>query len=717
MQYLIKIPLLLVALVPLIVDKNTIYPEVYGKVFYFSLLVLFSFCFFIIRYFKNQEFRKNVLDKVSFLKSKIFLSMTAFVGISLVSSIFAFDKYMAFWGTIERGDGFFSLLFLFIFLILLILNFEKKDWIWFFRLGLLATVLMLGKAFTEYAGGLTRPNSFIGNPAFLAGYFLYSVTSAFIVWKEDINKWWKYFAMVLLPFSFVGILLTQTRSAILGVLAGFAVCLVYLFLKGKNLKIKNISLQKISGILIALGLTFVLIFILTKNAPLWQKVPGLSRVADISIKDSTTSSRMLVWGMGFESVNPRHSLKEFLIGWGPENATYSLAKYYNPEIYKYDKGAFDKTHNRFIDVFVMSGIFALLSYILIWFFVFKKLFKNDKEFSWENTALIFFFASFFVHLLFVFDQIPTSITLFIFFSYALFIFNKNKKEENFNVSKILNILFVVSFLVLSFVFFRNISASYFQMRSFSKILGKNDLVFMRDNVSKILDKKTFAQGEVVKLFMKLTNEGLSEVKTGSKEESLMNQLFMLGIDKGEEYLLNNKKDFKFLGQISDMYLVKNSKTGKKEDLERAEYFLREALKIAPKRQDYNNYLATNLAYQKRFNEAKEQIDKTIALDVDAVEPYYYKGIVLALENKASSLELLDLFEKAFSTKPEFFFENTKVNTQIYISLLSDFYTNKDKENFMRVIGRLRIANYSGIDVLNQIAELIEKGQWPIIKFN
>ncbi len=571
-------------LVPVFVDYGSFYPYVYPKVFLFSLLVTLSVFLFSLYFFQNQEFRNKILEKTKYLKNKIFLSLTAFMGISILSTLTAFDRYSAFWGNVERGEGFVGLLYLFIFLVLLVLNFEKKDWIWFFRISLLTTILMLGKSFIEYAGGLTRPNSFIGNPAFLAGYFLYSVTSAFIVWREDINKWWKYLAMVVLPLSIVGIFLTQTRGAILGFLGGIFVVLFYFLLKGEDVYLEKYNLKKIVKYILGISFIFVFLFIFTRSLPVWQKVPGLSRVASISLQDSTTSSRFLVWKASLVSVDPLNNIKEFLIGWGSENLVYSLAKNYDPLIYKYDTGDFDRAHNKFIDVWVMYGIFALVAYLLFWFFVFKKIFKDEKEFSWENVALIFFFSSFAIHLFFVFDQIPTSIIFFILLAYLLYS-GKNQKTTTLEEKRYFKFIPIVFVLFFVYVFTTSIMPAYLNMKKFNTLF-KKDFVAIDKNIEKVLNNINPAQGDMIAIFLKTMYRQYPREGVEPRERFYIDKFADLALAYGEFYAEKNPKDFQFFVELANAYIVRGKKDKEVRFFERAEFYINKALEYAPKRPDY-----------------------------------------------------------------------------------------------------------------------------------
>src|ERR1035437_8392967 len=180
MNKVIKICLWVLAFIPLVVD-NTIFTPANGNFFLRLVLVLASILF-LIQFFSSQQFRNKITEKIKpVIKNPLVIAISSFIFISIISTIFAVDKYSAFWGNTERVEGLVGLIYFFSFFVSSLLIFEKKDWLWFFKLSLFVSSALLIKEFIEFFSGQGRPNSFIGNPAFLAGYLLFSRFSAIIV--------------------------------------------------------------------------------------------------------------------------------------------------------------------------------------------------------------------------------------------------------------------------------------------------------------------------------------------------------------------------------------------------------------------------------------------------------------------------------------------------------------------------------------------------------
>jgi O-antigen ligase len=67
----------------------------------------------------------------------------------------------------------------------------------------------------------------------------------------------------------------------------------------------------------------------------------------------------------FNAITPKsEGWKRTLFGWGSENYQFAWAKYYNPEVYRYESAAFDRAHDKYLDIIVMYGVIGLLSYLV-----------------------------------------------------------------------------------------------------------------------------------------------------------------------------------------------------------------------------------------------------------------------------------------------------------------------------------------------------------------
>lgn len=689
MNKVIKVCLLALTLTPLIVDKSVFAPYVSGEsIFIRGVLVIVSILF-SINFFYKKEFKNEIIEKIKkIIKNPLFLSISAFIFVAGISTIFAVDKYGAFWGNLERAEGLVGLISFFAFFIFSLLIFEKKDWLSFFKLILIVTLALVVKEFVQYAGGLERPNSFVYNPTFLAGYLLFSIFSSVIVFKESIQskgfieKGWMYLSIITIILSIIGIFLTQTRGSILGLAVGVIAVLVYGVLKGRGISYNKFNLRKISIIILCCIFAFGALFVFTRKSELWQKVPGLARVAVISSEDATTNTRLLTAKLSLDAINPlKNSLKKSLIGWGPENFTLAYQKYLNPLQFKYETRWFDRAHNKIFDVLVMSGILGLVAYLTLWFYFFKLVLKR-KEFSLINVGLLFVGISFLVHLLFIFDHITTYIPFFATLAFTVYLATSDKSDElkdnnqyNNKIKIISGILFCTLTVFLCFVFFRGDLPAYIDMKEYLALKKANNPELMLSRVDKIFTPFTIAQANIRNDF--LVTYGSN---TDMKDTTLV-KLNEIATTKEEEFVNKRPFDSRSLVYIANVYSGKGKELKDQSFLEKGEGYFRKVVALAPNRPDSNYGLALNLYYQMKFSES------------------------------------FVFFERALDLDSAFFSKEIKRINGIYFSFIQYFYELKDKDNFIKATARLKANNYEGGAILDQIIEFINKNNtWPVVNF-
>lgn len=426
MKSLLKWTLLFTGLMPVIYSTNSLFPFIFPKGLYFRGLIFVAVVAFCITCAIDKKFLAEVIEKIKSLwKHNVFKWMTLFYSSLVLSTIFAFDKFMAMFGNIEREEGFIGLFFFYIFFVLLALIFEKKDWLRYFAITLLSGgILFLVEIYQSY-GGNARPGSLTDNPIFLATYYVFVIFAGIILWRVGRAKN-NILVMSLSIFSviisFIGMLLTQTRGAILGMLAGGLVVLIYRGICGKNIMLaKNLSLRKAMIIgLVAFGI-LVSIFVSTRHSQVWTRIPVVDRIAAISSNDPTTRARFVNGSIALHAINPKEAnITRTLFGWGWDNYVYAWQQFYNPVLYSYDMALFDRAHDKLLDVLLMTGVVGFIFYIGTWFFFFREAFKKGKEFSVLMALFIFWGVTYFLQNLTVFDTLVTFITFYAMFAYLTY---------------------------------------------------------------------------------------------------------------------------------------------------------------------------------------------------------------------------------------------------------------------------------------------------------
>ena len=430
MKSFLKWTLLLTGLMPLVYSADSLFPFIFPKALYFRGLIFIAVIAFCVACAMDAKYRDEMIVKIKSLWHHfIFKVMALLYGGLVLSTIFAFDRFMGMFGNIEREEGFVGLFFFYMFFVLTSLVFEKKDWLKFFAVSLFTGGVLFLVEFNQYAGGNGRPGSLTDNPIFLSAYYLFTVFAALVIWKkgkEKNNVLVMTASILSLAVSFLGLILAETRGVVLGGMVGFFIALVCLSIRNKNITIANkISLRKFTVILAVFAGVFFSIFIYTRTNTFWTHVPGLKRLAQTSITDGATRARLINTQIALHVVNPKHvGITRSLFGWGWDNYVYAWQAYYDSSLYGFDQALFDRAHNKIMDVVLMSGFVGLVLYLALWFLFFKK--SMSKDLSYFETVLFVFWASaYFIQNLTVFDTMVTFITFYAMFAYLTYETNQH----------------------------------------------------------------------------------------------------------------------------------------------------------------------------------------------------------------------------------------------------------------------------------------------------
>lgn len=424
--------LLATTLTPLIVYRQSFYPFVDGKVFFFRMLVVVAFVVWAMSVF-TKSYRAIVMDRFrAVIQNRIVWLVGLFAISLLVSMAFALEPFRAFWGDMERGEGAVGSFFYIAFFFLCVMVFDKKDWIRFFGLSVGVGAILLGYGGYEFLVGVARPGSLFGNSAYFAAYLLFAITSAlFLIREQYIKKGslgregWGLFVLALLFFG--GIALTGTRGALLGAVAALFVVGAFLAQKKDMYVWKDVSFRKIFLVAVVIGILCGGIFIATREHAFWQRIPGLDRVAQISFLDTTFQTRLALWDTGARGVFENGAGRMFF-GWGPEHTIFFYNTHLHPESFSYTEAWFDRAHNKIIDVALAQGLVGLAVYLGIWV---AALFVLMRIGSFSLRMIFGFFGiSYFTQNIFLFDSV---VTYLFFFATLAFVICESMRGERWGV--------------------------------------------------------------------------------------------------------------------------------------------------------------------------------------------------------------------------------------------------------------------------------------------
>lgn len=388
---------------PCVLYGDSSFPFIGMKVVWlqvFAILIFALYLILVLFYWKKYRPRFGWLGLAIFL---------FYVSIFL-ASVFGVDFRRSFWDRYERMTGLFAMLHYGVLFLVWRSVLDKEQWYglwrWFAGIGsivlFIAVIQVMDPKFLLNLGS-ARVGSTLGNPIYVAGFCLFTFFSSLVLWLRTKSKfkWWWLFEAVL---SIVVLIATQTRGDLLGLWAGLIfLCVVLLVNKETRNKYKKITIA-FASVLVMVPLVLVLI----ARIPSVSSIPAIGR---FTLNDVDTNSRLAYWKMSVEGWKEK---KWF--GWGWENYFDMANKYYNPEIFKYDREWIDNAHNVIFNNLATIGVAGSAAYLLVYFFIFYSLFKNygrkDPDQRLASVLLASFFIAHFVQNLFIFENLSSYLFFF-----------------------------------------------------------------------------------------------------------------------------------------------------------------------------------------------------------------------------------------------------------------------------------------------------------------
>jgi tetratricopeptide (TPR) repeat protein len=661
------------------------------------------------------------------LRNPIFFTVSIFILLVAISTFFALNPYRAFWGDIERGEGLVSLLFYFGFFIAALITFSEKDWQKFFSLTLVvAALLFLDQLYFHLSGNSlwgkftgSAPGYVAGNPNFLSPFYLFAIFSAgmLLSWRKkhqeeleqtpnnarNYAELMKQGALILLMLiAAVGIFLSGTRGVIAGLGFGILVVLFYLVYnphKSAQIRINpyptdnphksapiriNPYPKQIAVLLLILIAAFGVIFTLTRHSLFWQKIPGLSDIASLNSEDPTLRTRLLAAGSSLRSINPANEgLRRFLFGWGQENFIFAFSKYYDPRFLRYENSWLDRAHNKLLDVLVMNGVLGLLAYIMLWFFVLKTLIYTDRKRidtdknalidadENQRAALLFFGVSYFVQNLFSFD---TPITYIPFFAFLAYLASRTRinavKTEAYGFISVAALLAAIFFLLMLIVTL----VAFGQTVRWTKALSTKQAEKILASFDSWSLPYTFAQYEI------RNSAIVKAVGIPDLSQPTFRQIFEKSLRLYEEVVGREKVSPDALLPLAAAYEFAG-------DFASAEKYRKEALELAPRRQELLYLLALNYSRQGKREEAVRLTREMLELDPDSPRSKIYYAVISAMTVSKSFDEVSELVFEAIDGPVKFNpdAKDLVIIRNLFQFYLSAFYRQRNAERFLAVM--------------------------------
>jgi O-antigen ligase/tetratricopeptide (TPR) repeat protein len=495
----IKGAMFLIPFIPLIVTPSILFPYITGKNFAFRILVEFAAALWVPLILIYKQYRLN--------NSPMLISILFFTFIVGLADLFGVSPYNSFWSNYERMEGYITILHLTVFFMIIssVLK-DKKDWIIFFNIFVVVSMLVSSYALLASLQGTNSPQfamiygqriyGTIGNPPFLASYLMSSVFIALILIFNTQRRFLKFFYIFSISINAVAVYYSSSRGPILAAVIGVGTMgLIYLFEKinppGEKLVRK--AVLSLVGVFIILSVSFVSF----RNADILKQDRTLSRFSTI-FSDDSALGRIKTWKLAWEGIEERP-----ILGWGQENfkGIYTV----NPIPFDEDQVWFDRAHNIVIDWLVNAGILGLFSYLAIFgsaFYVLWTAIQKKTILRKEALTIVTALTVYFIQNLFTFDTINSYLLFIALLAYLDNSYYMKKATELTELNKsIIKSKYVILPSVLLFaIVFYHVNYKPFKESKFIQTITSsskdNSYLNILDELNSALSLKTFGDDNV-----------------------------------------------------------------------------------------------------------------------------------------------------------------------------------------------------------------------------
>ncbi|MFA5132109.1 MAG: O-antigen ligase family protein [Candidatus Paceibacterota bacterium] len=406
------------------------FPFISGKNLVFRVLVEIAFAGWALLALRDVSYRPNLK------KSPLTIAYAIFMVVLLLADIFGVDRERSMWSNYERMEGFVGHIHFFAyFFVLTAMLPTLKDWQKMFKVFFASNLLVLIYGYGQMFGAKgyifaqklpelgawfsarfpihqseNRLDATIGNSAYFAIYCLMFAFIAALLWSQTPNakRAWGY--PVLIALNLIALFYSGTRGTMIGLVAGVMVTIGLIAWREKGHARKVFA-----GVLVAVVI-LVGSLVTFKNSSFVQSTPTLARLASISPTELTSMSRLSIWTISYEAF-----LERPILGYGQDNFSYIYARKFMPEKMWNLEPWYDRSHDVFFDWLVAAGILGLLSYLSLYVVALSLMWRSKKHDmpTREKAILTGALVGYFVHNIFVFDNLTSYILFFALLAYIV----------------------------------------------------------------------------------------------------------------------------------------------------------------------------------------------------------------------------------------------------------------------------------------------------------
>ncbi|KKR57890.1 MAG: hypothetical protein UT94_C0006G0012 [Candidatus Uhrbacteria bacterium GW2011_GWF2_40_263] len=442
------------------------------KITTFCLLIDLAFPLYLLFLLTNPENRPSI-------KNVVLISFSLVLFSKLFTSLLGIDCWNSFFGETIRIGGLFLQIHFFIFTLYLLLILKWKKFTFFLTVikisaltagsaamyGLLEYLSIFPSLSESY---LPRSSSLFGNPTYFASFLVIPFFFSLFLSIQTFSTRSVWFYRILSIVLFLGLLVSGTRGAFIGIIVGIlASTTAVFFLQKKNWMQQKRLLIYTAGILIlGIGL-FGILRTTSSTKTLTYRITHF---------DSTTSAqRLYYWNMAIEGwkENP-------ILGVGYENFYIISDTFFNPNLYEEATVWPDKPHNAFLEILTTGGILTLIFFTVFLIFIGRSLLLSWRggDLDKKDSALLFGgFLAYLTQIVFSFDVFSGYLTFIFLVTFALFFSEPKQTNSHIKLPKLLTIMIpILIFLGVAMM----ITACYIPFIK-DLIIAKNAYTTMEDD--------------------------------------------------------------------------------------------------------------------------------------------------------------------------------------------------------------------------------------------
>ncbi len=377
-------------LVPVLMSTGFFFPYITLRTVFFRTVVDLVAGIFIYLIATREHGSRSRRD--------LFLwSFVAFTVASGIAAAVSSARNRAMFGDFERMGGVWALLHFLMYYAMLRVFFGEREWRMFLRLsvGVSALVALFAAiqfqvsfAGTPYAGTFySAVHSTIGNPGMLGMYLFFGVGfAAYLALTASTRKGQLLYTAVAL-LDLYGIVLSQNRTTLLGVVAALGIGAIVYALTGTRRRGLVLGLALGVFALFSAGLA---VAIKAPESAIARQLPGIFNRAAQTTLAGPDAIRFLQWRAAVEGFKDHP-----IVGYGPENFHLAWSAHFQPALYgKITEERIDRAHNAILEVLATTGLIGILTFMAMWGALFYAIWRAGKDGRLTPGSVSYFMALF-----------------------------------------------------------------------------------------------------------------------------------------------------------------------------------------------------------------------------------------------------------------------------------------------------------------------------------